>query len=94
MAIKLIIDLKNTQTGIDHTEIPIAINNASTGIEAVDQAIHELFDTGYMHNHMRMYVASIACNQGKSHWKLPAQWMYYHLLDGDWGEQCIKLGNG
>ena len=36
-----------------------------------------------MHNHLRMYVASIACNIGKADWQLPSQWMYYHLLDGD-----------
>jgi deoxyribodipyrimidine photo-lyase len=30
-----------------------------------------------------MYIASIVCNVAKSHWKIPSQWMYYHLLDGD-----------
>lgn len=36
-----------------------------------------------MHNHMRMYVASICCNIGKSHWLEPSRWMYANLLDGD-----------
>lgn len=30
-----------------------------------------------------MYLASLTCNLAKSHWRVPAQWMYYHLLDGD-----------
>jgi deoxyribodipyrimidine photo-lyase len=30
-----------------------------------------------------MYLAAIACNIGKAHWKMPAKWLYYHLLDGD-----------
>jgi deoxyribodipyrimidine photo-lyase len=30
-----------------------------------------------------MYTACIACNIAGAHWKAPAQWMYYHLLDGD-----------
>ena len=60
-----------------------AIIEAETGIEAVDQAIIELYQTGYMHNHMRMYVASICCNIANSHWLQPAKWMYSHLLDGD-----------
>lgn len=36
-----------------------------------------------MHNHIRMYVASICCNLANSHWLSPARWMYAHLLDGD-----------
>lgn len=36
-----------------------------------------------MHNHMRMYVASVCCNIAKSHWLNPAKWLYGNLLDGD-----------
>ncbi len=36
-----------------------------------------------MHNHMRMYVASICCNIANCHWLEPAKWLYSHLLDGD-----------
>jgi deoxyribodipyrimidine photo-lyase len=76
-------DLKNTQSPIDNHQIPEAVISATTGIHAVDKAINELYRTGYMHNHMRMYVASIACNLAHSHWLNPARWLYYHLLDGD-----------
>ena len=37
-----------------------------------------------------MYIASIACNIGKSHWKTPAQWMYYYLLDADWASNALS----
>ncbi len=76
-------DLKNTQTQVTSTQIPTAIINATTGITAVDDAIKLLYRTGYMHNHMRMYVASICCNIAHCHWLEPAKWMYAHLLDGD-----------
>jgi deoxyribodipyrimidine photo-lyase len=76
-------DLKNQQQPISNHQVPSAIINACTGIEAVDHAIRELYKTGYMHNHMRMYVASICCNIANSHWLAPAKWMYAHLLDGD-----------
>ncbi len=36
-----------------------------------------------MHNHVRMYTASITCNVGKVYWLQPSQWLYYHLMDGD-----------
>ena len=76
-------DLKNIQTPISNYQIPKAILEANTGIEEVDIAIKNLYTSGYMHNHMRMYVASICCNIANSHWLEPAKWMYSHLLDGD-----------
>jgi deoxyribodipyrimidine photo-lyase len=76
-------DIRHRYTGIQHRNIPTAITEANTGIHSIDEAIRELHTTGYMHNHLRMYVASITCNIGKSNWQLPSQWMYYHLLDGD-----------
>jgi deoxyribodipyrimidine photo-lyase len=75
--------LKNPQKPISNYQIPRVIMDACTGIEAVDLAIKKLCNTGYMHNHMRMYVASISCNVALSHWLEPAKWMYAHLLDGD-----------
>jgi deoxyribodipyrimidine photo-lyase len=76
-------DIRHRRTGIQHRNIPTAIAEANTGIQSIDEAIRELYTTGYMHNHLRMYTASITCNIAKSNWQLPSQWMYYHLLDGD-----------
>ncbi len=83
-------DLKRPQPDVRNQEMPEALLNANSGIEAIDLAIRSLYDTGYMHNHIRMYVAAIACNIGGSHWKVPAQWMYYHLLDGDWASNALS----
>lgn len=76
-------DIRHRYTGVKHRNISTAFIDADTGIESVDEAIQELYSTGYMHNHLRMYTASIACNIGKAYWQMPSQWMYYHLLDGD-----------
>lgn len=76
-------DLKQRQHPVRTHGIPIAILEGRTNIAAVDKAIQELYETGYMHNHMRMYVASICCNISQCHWLEPARWMYAHLLDGD-----------
>ena len=76
-------DIRHRYTGIKHRFIPLNLLEASTGIESIDKGIQNLQKTGYMHNHLRMYTASVACNIAKSHWQTPAQWMYYHLLDGD-----------
>lgn len=83
-------DVKGPQEKINHFEMPQAVIEAKTGIKAVDEAIKELYETGYMHNHMRMYVASIVCNVGQSYWKEGARWMYAHLLDADWGSNALS----
>ena len=83
-------DLRHPQPDVRNQEISQAITAAKTGIDAIDAGIDKLYENGYMHNHMRMYVAAIACNIGKSHWREPAKWMYYHLLDGDWASNALS----
>ena len=55
-------DLKRAQEEVQRYGIPEAVVQAKTGIEAIDQAIKDLYSSGYMHNHLRMYVASLVCN--------------------------------
>ncbi len=76
-------DMKQPQSSVLHYEMIDSIEKAMTGITAIDDLITEFYETGYLHNHVRMYVASMACNIGGAHWSAPSQWMYYHLLDGD-----------
>ncbi len=83
-------DLKRRQEGVLNSGVSTALLQAQTGIEAVDEALTALIESGYLHNHMRMYIASIACNIAGSHWRVPAKWMYYHLLDGDWASNALS----
>ncbi len=80
---EILLDLKQTQPDFLHRKLPVSVLNHQTRIDAVDNYIEQLYEQGYMHNHVRMYLASIVCNVGKSHWLLPAQWLYFNLLDGD-----------
>lgn len=80
---ELFTDLKQPQPDFLHHQIPAAIVHASTGIQVIDDQINTFYSTGYLHNHIRMYLAAMVCNYAKSHWLTPAKWMYYHLLDGD-----------
>ncbi|ROQ37040.1 DNA photolyase-like FAD binding protein [Frondihabitans sp. PhB188] len=54
-----------------------------TGIDAMDAWVHELIDTGYLHNHTRMWFASIWIFTLGLPWQLGADFFYRHLLDGD-----------
>lgn len=83
-------DLKKPQEKVSNYQIPESVLKAETGILGIDNALKTLYATGYMHNHCRMYVAFMVCNLGQSHWKNPAQWMYYHLLDGDWASNACS----
>ena len=83
-------DLKHQQYPVSNHYISTVINNGNTGIHAIDTAIKKFYKTGYIHNHLRMYIASITCNIGQSHWKIPAKWMYYHLLDADWASNALS----
>ncbi len=83
-------DLRHPQEGMRSLKLSLAISSAKTGIDAVDRGIATLYETGYMHNHMRMYVASICCNIANSHWLEPSRWMYAHLLDGDWASNALS----
>ena len=83
-------DLKNKQLKVSNTAISKSIVEANTGIEAIDNAIINFYENGYMHNHLRMYIASLACNVAQSQWRIPAKWMYYYLLDADWASNALS----
>jgi deoxyribodipyrimidine photo-lyase len=54
-----------------------------TGIAGFDDWARELVATGYLHNHARMWFASIWIFTLKLPWELGAAFFYEHLLDGD-----------
>ena len=57
--------------------------DGETGIECFDAWSAELCETGYLHNHARMWFASIWIFTLKLPWRLGADFFYRHLLDGD-----------
>jgi hypothetical protein len=54
-----------------------------TGIAGFDDWARELVATGYLHNHARMWFASIWIFTLRLPWELGAAFFYEHLLDGD-----------
>ncbi len=54
-----------------------------TGIAAFDHWAHELVEAGYLHNHARMWFASIWIFTLKLDWELGADFFLRHLVDGD-----------
>jgi deoxyribodipyrimidine photo-lyase len=54
-----------------------------TGIDCFDAWVRELLETGYLHNHARMWFASIWIFTLKLPWQLGADFTLRHFLDGD-----------
>lgn len=57
--------------------------SAETGIRCFDAWVQELIETGFLHNHARMWFASIWIFTLKLPWQLGADFFMRHLLDGD-----------
>ena len=63
--------------------LPADIRQAATGVPVIDMAVRTLYATGYLHNHARMWLASYIVHVRKVDWRIAADWLYGHLLDGD-----------
>ncbi len=64
-------------------ELPADIRQARTGVPVIDEAVRALYATGYLHNHARLWLASYVVHLRKVHWRVGADWLVSHLLDGD-----------
>ncbi len=83
-------DLRFSRDDWQHHEVVTAIKSASTGISVIDEKLKELMETGYMHNHARMWTAMLACNVGKAHWYDMSRFLYYYLIDGDLASNTLS----
>lgn len=61
--------------------LPWELQLARTWQNWLDLISKELTQTGYLHNHMRMWMASYLVHYQKLYWKKLADWTYYHFLD-------------
>ena len=75
------LDKVQTQTGL-RADWEAACKG-ETDIACVNAWARELVDTGYLHNHARMWFASIWIFTLRLPWELGADFFLRHLLDGD-----------
>ncbi len=59
-----------------------AAETGRTGLACFDAWMHELIDTGYLHNHARMWAASIWIFTLRLPWRIGADLFLRHLIDG------------
>ncbi|NQZ65744.1 MAG: deoxyribodipyrimidine photo-lyase [Mycoplasmatales bacterium] len=57
--------------------------NGETGIKLIDAAMNQLNKTGYMHNRMRMLVATFLCKNMNIDWRIGEKYFAQKLIDYD-----------
>ncbi len=76
-------EYKNFNNQLNNENILKAAEEGNTGIGCFDTWIEELRGINYLHNHSRMWFASIWIFTLKLPWQLGAKLFMKHLLDGD-----------
>lgn len=66
----------------DTDDLP-AWQRGDTGIPVVDAGMRELWQTGYMHNRVRMIVGSLLTKNLRTHWLQGARWFWDTLVDAN-----------
>ena len=67
----------------DDAEVLARWQHGRTGIPIVDAGMRELWHTGWMHNRVRMIVASFLTKNLRQHWRHGARWFWDTLVDAD-----------
>lgn len=80
-------DREDYKTGFQaadyNPELPTDLREGRTGLNCIDSFAHELKQTGYIHNHPRMWTAAYLVHFRRGQWQSGASWFLEHLLDGD-----------
>ncbi len=63
--------------------LPEEIREGQTGLACMDAFVVELRETGYLHNHARMWFAAYVVHFQRVKWQAGARFFLTHLLDGD-----------
>ncbi|MEM7746784.1 MAG: FAD-binding domain-containing protein [Pseudomonadota bacterium] len=79
----LVRDLTAVDRDRGHRQRVEAAEAGQTGLDCFDSWAEELVETGYIHNHARMWFASIWIFTLELPWRLGADFFFRHLIDGD-----------
>ena len=71
-----------------------AWTRGQTGIPIVDAGMRQLWQTGWMHNRVRMIVASLLIKHLGIHWREGERWFWDTLVDADLANNSRQLAMG
>jgi len=64
-------------------QVPTDVLMAQTGMHCIDAFVQQLHQSGWLHNHARMWLASWLVHARGVRWQAGADWFLSHLIDGD-----------
>lgn len=64
-------------------QLPDDITAGDTGLPCIDAFVRALYETGYLHHHVRMWLAAYVVHWRRVKWQAGARWFLSHLIDGD-----------
>lgn len=67
-----------------------AVRRAQTGLSCIDSILAELYATGYLHNHKRLWFAAYLVHYAGVSWQAGEQLFYRYLLDGEPGPNALS----
>lgn len=76
-------EIEPPKVAIGHAPLTDDITQCKTGLPCMDAFVADLYSTGYLHNHARMWLASYVVHHRKIDWREAADWFEANLLDGD-----------
>ena len=74
----------------DDPEALAAWQQGRTGYPIVDAGMRELWASGWMHNRVRMIVASFLIKHLLIDWRAGEQWFWDTLVDADYGQNAVN----
>jgi deoxyribodipyrimidine photo-lyase len=78
------------RTGLEAEADLAAWQQGCTGYPIVDAGMRQLWATGWMHNRVRMIVASFLIKHLLIDWRRGEQWFWDTLLDADYGQNAVN----
>ncbi len=76
-------EMEPPKVALGYAPLSESVKQGNTGLSCMDGFIADLLNTGYVHNHARMWLASYIVHHLKIDWREAADWFEAHLLDGD-----------
>ncbi|TSA56854.1 MAG: DNA photolyase [Methylophilaceae bacterium] len=76
-------EMEPPKVKLGRNPLPSAITELQTKLPCMDEFIETLKETGYLHNHARMWLSSYLIHWQKVDWRIASKWMHDLLLDGD-----------
>ena len=77
-------DLEAPKHSVERTAgLPADTAAGATGLPCMDGILNQLFETGYLHNHQRLWLAAYLCHFRGVKWQEGARLFRQYLYDGD-----------